>query len=125
MTIEDVRVQLEAMIASPPRDTAARIASMQLVLDSVFAVPSATRATALHEAQPVNFPSPKGDCIAAFTSAEAAEITRNDAPFVIAIDETTLVRQMSPEFGLAIASQKGVGVLDADSLAKVREGLNQ
>lgn len=125
MTIEDVRVQLEAMIASPPRDTAARIALMQLVLDSVLAVPSATRATALHEAQPVNFPSPKGDCIAAFTSAEAAEVTRNYAPFVIAIDGTTLVRQMSPEFGLAIASQKGVAVLDADFLAKVREGLNQ
>ena len=125
MTIEDVRVQLEALIASPPRDTAARIAFMQLVLDSVLAVPSATRATALHEAQPVNFPSPKGDCIAAFTSAEAAEVTRNYAPFVIAIDGTTLVRQMSPEFGLAIASQKGVVVLDADFLAKVREGLNQ
>lgn len=125
MTIEDVRVQLEALIASPPRDTAARIAFMQLVLDSVLAVPSATRATALHEAQPVNFPSPKGDCIAAFTSAEAAEVTRNYAPFVIAIDGTTLVRQMSPEFGLAIASQKGVAVLDADFLAKVREGLTR
>ena len=117
MTIEDVRVQLEAMIASPPRDTAARIAFMELVLDSVLAVPSATRATALHEAQPVNFPSQGGDCISAFTSADAAKITRTYAPFVIAIDGTTLVRQMSPEFGLAVVSSDGVAVLDADFLA--------
>ena len=125
MTFEDARIELESAIEVPPTDEAGRVRFMRLVLSSVLAVPSATRAAALHEARPVNFPSPKGDCIAAFTSAEAAEITRNYAPFVIAIDGTTLVRQMSPEFGLAIASQKGIAVLDADFLAEVREDLNR
>ncbi|NTV39806.1 MAG: hypothetical protein HGA51_07610 [Demequinaceae bacterium] len=123
MTFEDVRAELEAAIESPPTDEAGRVRFMRLVLASVLAVPTATRAAALHEARPVNFPSPKGDCITAFTSAEAAEVTRNYAPFVIAIDGTSLVRQMSPEFGLAIASQKGIAVLDAGFLAKVREDL--
>lgn len=125
LTFEQVRSELEASIEEPPTDEAGRIRFVRLVLASVLAVPTATRATALHEARPVNFPSPKGDCISAFTSAEAAEVTRNYAPFVIAIDGTTLVRQMSPEFGLAIASQKGVAVLDADFLAEVREDLNR
>ena len=125
MTIEDVRVQLEALISSPPRDTAARIAFMQLVLDSVLAVPSATRATSLDQAQPVNFPTAEGDCIAAFTSADAAAVTRGYAPYVVAIGGTELVRLMNPEFGLAIASTKGVAVLNAGFLAKVREDLTR
>lgn len=123
MTFDDVRVELEAAIRTPPTDEAGRVRFMRLVLASVLAVPTATRATALHEAQPVNFPSQRGNCISAFTSADAAKITRTYAPFVIAIDGTNLVRQMSPEFGLAVVSGDGVAVLDADFLAEVREDL--
>jgi hypothetical protein len=123
MTMEDIRFQLEDIIASRPRDTTARVALVQLVLDSILAVPSASRATSLDQAQPVNFPSPEGDCISAFTSAEAAAVTRGYAPYVVAIGGAELIRFMSPEFGLAIASTKGLVVLNADFLAKVRAEL--
>jgi hypothetical protein len=125
MTFDDVRVELEAAIRTPPTDEACRARFTRVVHVSISAVPSATRATALHEAQPVNFPSQRGNCMSAFTSADAAKITRTYAPFVIAIDGTNVVRQMSPEFGLAVVSGDGVAVLDADFLAKVREDLTR
>lgn len=123
MTLEDTRLRLEALIASPPQDNAGRVTFMKLVLDSVLAVPSVTRATSLDQAHPVKYPAPDGDCISAFTSAEAAAVTRRYARYLIAIDGTDLVRLMNPEFGLAIASSEGIAVLNADFLAKVRADL--
>jgi hypothetical protein len=125
VNVEENRILLEALIASPPQDNAGRVALVYRVLDAVLAVPSVTRAISLDQVQPVKFPAPDGDCISAFTSADAAAVTRNYAPYVLAIDGSELVRFMSPEFGLAIASTQGIAVLNADFLAKVRADLSR
>jgi hypothetical protein len=50
MTFDGVRVELEAAIRTPPTDEACRVRFMRLVHVSIVAVPTATRATAPHEA---------------------------------------------------------------------------
>ncbi len=120
MSIDDDRMMLELAIRTPPESGAARVHFMQVLWRAVVVVPSASRASSLQEAQPVMYPAPQGQCLAAFTSPEAAAVTRSYAPFMIAIDGGTLISTMNPVLGLALASADGVSVLDAEFLAAVR-----
>lgn len=123
MTLPQENVDLETLIASAPQDVDGRVAVMQQVLRTVLVMPSGVAFERMDQSAPVLVPGDGFQCVAVFTSAEAARMVEDKARYALTVPGASLITQLAPDMGLAVAAPHGMVVFDPHLLGKVRADL--
>ncbi|WP_062211704.1 hypothetical protein [Demequina oxidasica] len=123
MTVPESTVALESAIASAPTDEIGRVRAMQAFLRATVVLPSGTDVSSFDSVTPVMFPPGGEQCIAVFTSADAAAPVASRAPYMLTISGTSLILRVAKETSIAVSSTAGVVVFSSELLQAVRDDL--
>ena len=126
MTLPQMNRALEELIQRPREGDGGRYALIESMLEAMLVVPSGgDMISGEGSFQPVLVEKDGQTYVVVYTSAEAAQKTREMAPFGMTMTGADVVRQLSPKLGLVVSSGKGDLALEARFLQVVRGDLQE